>query len=85
LAPCRLSSQPFQAAMPDPRAERDAPIAATALDYSMTVVTRNTDDFEPTDVPLLNLWNEPPEIARDNAVSASELSVWLGKVVTIAL
>lgn len=42
--------------VPDPRAERDALIAATALVHGMTVVTRNTGDFEPTGVPLLNPW-----------------------------
>lgn len=41
---------------PDPRAERDAVIAATALVHGMTVVTRNTDDFVLTGVPLLNPW-----------------------------
>ena len=42
--------------VPDPRAERDALIAATALVHGMTVVTRNIDDFEATGVPLLNPW-----------------------------
>jgi toxin FitB len=42
--------------VPDPRAERDAVIAATALVHGMTVVTRNTDDFILTRVPLLNPW-----------------------------
>jgi toxin FitB len=42
--------------VPDPRAERDAVIAATALVHGMTVVTRNTDDFKLTGVPLLNPW-----------------------------
>ncbi|MBV1703119.1 MAG: type II toxin-antitoxin system VapC family toxin [Hyphomicrobiales bacterium] len=42
--------------VPDPRAERDALIAATALVHGMTVVTRNVADFEPTGVPLLNPW-----------------------------
>jgi predicted nucleic acid-binding protein len=42
--------------VPDPRAERDAVIAATALVHGMTVVTRNTDDFKATGVPLLNPW-----------------------------
>lgn len=43
--------------VPDPRPERDAIIAATALVHGMTVVTRNTADFEPTGVPLLNPWS----------------------------
>lgn len=42
--------------VPDPRAERDALIAATALVHGMTVVTRNVADFEPTGVPLVNPW-----------------------------
>ena len=42
--------------VPDPRAERDAIIAATALAHGMTLVTRNTDDFKATGVPLLNPW-----------------------------
>lgn len=42
--------------VPDPRAERDALIAATALVHGMTVVTRNRADFEATGVPLLNPW-----------------------------
>jgi predicted nucleic acid-binding protein len=43
--------------VPDPRAERDALIAATALVHGMTVVTRNAADFEATGVPLLNPWD----------------------------
>lgn len=42
--------------VPDPRSDRDAIIAATALIHGMTVVTRNTDDFEPTGVEILNPW-----------------------------
>ena len=40
----------------DPRAERDALIAATALVHGLTVVTRNIADFEPVGVALLNPW-----------------------------
>ena len=43
--------------VPDPRAERDALIAATALVHGMTVVTRNLADFRGTGVSLLNPWN----------------------------
>ena len=43
--------------VPDPRPERDAFIAATALVHGMTVVTRNVADFAPTGVPLLNPWD----------------------------
>ena len=42
--------------IPDPRPERDALIAATALIHAMTVVTRNVEDFEPTGVAILNPW-----------------------------
>jgi predicted nucleic acid-binding protein len=43
--------------VPDPRSERDAYIAATALVHGMTVVTRNVADFAPTGVRLLNPWD----------------------------
>jgi toxin FitB len=42
--------------IPDPRAERDALIAATAMVHGLTVVTRNVADFEPVGVALLNPW-----------------------------
>lgn len=42
--------------IPDPRPVRDGLIAATALVHGMTVVTRNTADFEPTGVATLNPW-----------------------------
>lgn len=42
--------------VPDPRAERDALIAATALVHGMMVVTRNEADFSATGVPLVNPW-----------------------------
>jgi toxin FitB len=42
--------------VPDPRAERDALIAATALVHGMTVVTHNVSDFVLTGVPTLNPW-----------------------------
>ncbi len=42
--------------VPDPRSERDAYIAATALVHGMTVVTRNVADFAPTGVRLINPW-----------------------------
>jgi len=42
--------------VPDPRAERDALIAATALVHRMRVVTRNVGDFLPMGVDLLNPW-----------------------------
>ena len=42
--------------VPDPRSDRDALIAATALVHGMIVVTRNIDDFVATKVELLNPW-----------------------------
>lgn len=42
--------------IPDPRAERDALIAATALVHGLTVVTRNVGDFTPTGAAVLNPW-----------------------------
>lgn len=43
--------------VPDKRPDRDAWIAATALVHDLTVVTRNTRDFESTGVRLLNPWD----------------------------
>lgn len=42
--------------VPDPRSERDALIAATALVHGMTVATRNVADFSPTNVRTINPW-----------------------------
>jgi len=42
--------------VPDPQAERDALIAATAMVHGLTVVTRNVADFESTGVAVLNPW-----------------------------
>ncbi len=42
--------------VPDPCAERDAPIAATAIVHGMTVITGNIADFEATGVRLVNPW-----------------------------
>lgn len=44
--------------VPDPKPERDALIAATAHVHNLTIVTRNTRDFETLGVPLLNPWDE---------------------------
>ena len=40
--------------VPNPRSDRDAMIAATALEHGMTVVTRNVADFTGTGVQLIN-------------------------------
>lgn len=42
--------------VPDPRGERDALIAATALVHGLTVVTRNRGDFEPMGVAVTDPW-----------------------------
>jgi predicted nucleic acid-binding protein len=42
--------------VPNPRSDRDAIIAATALVHGMTVVTRNVSDFNQTGVEILNPW-----------------------------
>ena len=42
--------------VPDPKPERDAWIAATALVHGMTLVTRNTRDFHSTGAKLFNPW-----------------------------
>ncbi len=42
--------------VPDPRPERDALIAATALVHGHTVATRNVGDFAPLEVALINPW-----------------------------
>lgn len=43
--------------VPDPRPERDALIAATALVHGYAVVTRNTSDFAARGVQLINPWD----------------------------
>jgi predicted nucleic acid-binding protein len=40
--------------VPNPRPDRNAMIAATALEHGMTVVTRNVADFAGTGVQLIN-------------------------------
>jgi len=42
--------------VPDMKSDRDALIAATGITHQMTVVTRNTQDFDGTGVKLLNPW-----------------------------
>ena len=42
--------------VPDPKSDRDALIAATALAHGLMVVTRNIKDFQPTGVMTLDPW-----------------------------
>ena len=44
--------------VPNPKSERDAFIAATALVHGMTVVTRNVADFVSTGAVTLNPWEK---------------------------
>ena len=43
--------------VPNPRSDRDALIAATALVHGMTVVTRNVTDFQAIGVAVVNPWH----------------------------
>jgi len=43
--------------VPDPRSERDAVIAATALVHGMSVVTRDVSDFAALGVKIVNPWD----------------------------
>ena len=58
ILPFTENTAPVCAALhiPDPRSERDAMIAATAIELQFTVVTRNTADFKPTGVAHVNPW-----------------------------
>lgn len=51
-----VSLRSAQLHAPNPKPFRDGLIAATALVHSMTVVTRNTADFELTGAQILNPW-----------------------------
>ena len=42
--------------VPDPRSERDALIAATAIVHGMTVVTGNVADFKTTGAEVIDPW-----------------------------
>jgi predicted nucleic acid-binding protein len=42
--------------VPNPRSDRDALIAATAMVHGLTVATRNVADFECTGVGVVNPW-----------------------------
>ena len=42
--------------VPNPKSERDAMIAATAIEYQMTIVTRNVGDFNQSGVKIFDPW-----------------------------
>ena len=58
ILPFAEATAPVCAALhiPDRRSDRDAMIAATALEHQFTVVTRNLSDFSGTGVALINPW-----------------------------
>ena len=57
--------------VPDPQSDRDALIAATALEYGMIVVTRNVSDFELTGVKIIDPWiSNNAEIGSDSTNSS---------------
>ena len=45
--------------IPDPKSERDAWIAATAIDAGLTLATRNVGDFAGLSVDLINPFERP--------------------------
>ena len=53
-----VARQAARLQVPNPRPERDALIAATAVVHDLTVVTRNVADFEPMGVAVVDPWSE---------------------------
>lgn len=58
ILPFTFKTAPICASLhiPNPRSERDAMIAAVALEHRFAVVTRNTQDFEGAGLALINPW-----------------------------
>lgn len=65
--------------VPDPRSERDALIAATALTHGLTVVTRNIADFEPKGVGTLNPWAFQAERGNRSAKRILRSEQWAAR------
>ena len=42
--------------VPNPKSERDAMVAATAIEHRMTIVTRNVSDFSQSGVKIFDPW-----------------------------
>ena len=53
-AKCQLAGTPLDGA--------DGLIAATALEHSLVLVTRNTKHFVGLEIPLLNPWEIQPSV-----------------------
>ena len=66
ILPFTENTAPICAALhvPDTRAERDAMIAATALEHGFAVVTRNVPDFTNTGARLIDPWSHPAAESR---------------------
>lgn len=52
----RIAHRAASLHVPNPMPEMDALIAATALEHGLTLVTRNTKDFQRAGIDLLNPW-----------------------------
>lgn len=53
-----VARQCAQLHVPDPRSDRDALIAATALTHGLIMVTHNVKDFKATGVELIDPWKQ---------------------------
>lgn len=53
---CAAALKCAQLHVPNPKSERDAMIAASAIVHGMTLVSRNERDFRHIDVRLINPW-----------------------------
>jgi len=53
--------------VPDPRGERDALIAATALEHRLKVATRNVGDFAGLGVGIVNPWEQVKKLPEETA------------------